>query len=68
MKFNVFESVKGLEARVNSTSLGFLMFTLIVFLLDVTLINQIDDMKDKQVNKVETLTNDRHIGVVRKFM
>jgi hypothetical protein len=44
------------------------MFTLIVFLLDVTLINQIDDMKDNQVNKVKTLTNDRHIGVVRKFM
>ena len=44
------------------------MFVLILFLLDVIVKNQIGVVENDQVNKSKTLTNGRHIGVVRKFV
>jgi len=55
--------MKGPEARV-SYYFYFELFR-ILFLLDVIVKGQQPDMKDKQL---QTSTNERHIGIVRKFM
>ncbi|CAF2752701.1 unnamed protein product [Rotaria sp. Silwood2] len=70
VEFKVFQGVKGLEARVNIYDYLFFLICILnfLFLLNVIVKDQLSDMKTSQVETFKTLTNDRHIGIIRKFI
>ncbi|CAF4290286.1 unnamed protein product [Rotaria socialis] len=70
VQFKVFQGMKGLEARVNFLELLCFCCYFVSFfiLLDVLVNDQISNTNDNQSKASETLTNDRHIGIVRKYV